>query len=192
MRTASLVFIVLEASSIYCLRIEILDSKPPIWRRVCVNSELSLQGLHLLLAEVIGWAGTADYRFKSPPRPGQEGLDLTAADATTRPLTLGDLVAQVGDSFSYIYAPVQGWIHTVTLEPLPALEADLEVPYCLAGEQACPPDFCIGIWGYEELLDRLGDADDPESDALWEKIGYDFDPNWFDLKDVNQRLQKFR
>ena len=87
---------------------------------------------------------------------------------------------------------VQGWIHTVTLEPLPALEADLEVPYCLAGEQACPPDFCIGIWGYEELLDRLGDADDPESDALWEKIGYDFDPNWFDLKDVNQRLQKFR
>jgi hypothetical protein len=140
----------------------------------------------------MGWAGTADYRFKISPRPGREGLDLTAADTITRSLNLGDLVAQVGDSFSYTYAPVQGWIHTVTLEPLPPPEADLEVPHCLAGEQACPPEFCVGIWGYEELLDRLGDPDDPESDALWEKVGYDFDPNWFDVKDVNQRLQRFR
>jgi hypothetical protein len=181
-----------EASSIYCLRIEILDSDPPIWRQFCADSELSLQRLHLLLAEVMGWAGTADYRFKVPPRAGQAALDLTAVDATTCSLTLKDLVAQVGDSFSYTYAPVQGWIHTVTLESLQPPEADLEVPQCLAGEQACPPEFCDGIWGYEELLDRLGDPDDPESDGLWEKIGYDFDPNWFNLKDVNQRLQRFR
>ena len=68
MRTASLVFIVLEASSIYCLRIEILDSEAPHLAAGCVNSELSLQGLHLLLAEVhgLGWNCGLSVLKKSP------------------------------------------------------------------------------------------------------------------------------
>jgi hypothetical protein len=47
------------------------------------------------------------------------------------------------------------------------------------------------VWGYEELIDRLSDPDDPDYEQLWETVGEDFDPEWFDLKAVNQRLGQY-
>jgi hypothetical protein len=177
-------------SSVYCLHIEVLDSNPAIWRRFCVEPQLTLAELHQVLTGVMGWSGTANYRFKAP-QPGQESsmLDISSADDSVNRLSLQDLVSRPEDSFSYTYSLAQGWIHTVTLENIQPVDADRKFPYCLEGEQACPPEFCVGIWDYEELIDRLSDPDDPDYDHLWEKIGYDFDPQWFDLKAVNQRLK---
>jgi hypothetical protein len=174
----------------YCLRIEILDSDPPIWRRFCVDPQLTLAELHPVLATVMGWSGAADYRFKAPTQQ-LDGvpLNLQHTDARVHSLKLQDLMAPVGDPFAYTYNTAQGWIHSVTMDSVQPLEPERQPPYCLEGEQACPPEFCVGIWGYEELMERLGDPDDPDYDQLWEQVGYDFDPNWFDLKAINQRLQ---
>ena len=94
--------------------------------------------------------------------------------------------------------PVQGWItHRSSGNPCRPLRLTSEVTLLSGREEqgSAPRIFCIGNFGgYEALLGHvLGDCLMIQKvDALWEKIGYDFDPNWFDLKDVNQRLQKFR
>ena len=61
-------------------------------------------------------------------------------------------------------------------------------PICLAGARACPPEDCGGVWGYDDLLTALnapGDSGDPE---LLEWVGPDFDPEHFDVDDINSSL----
>jgi hypothetical protein len=94
-----------------------------------------------------------------------------------------------GDSLRYTYAPALGWLHRVALEAVEPDQASDSLPSCLAGERHCPPEFCAGVWGYEDLLDRLNDPEDPDYDQLWEQTGYSFDPEKFDLEAANQRLQ---
>jgi hypothetical protein len=165
-------------ASVWQLHLEILDSEPLIWRRVVVHKTVSLAALHPILAAAMGWPGGASYGFKVKGRALADG-DLDAP--------LSKVFGSAGDSLVYLYAPAQGWLHRVTLEG--AGPGDGPLPYCLDGEGNCPPEFCAGVWDYEDLLERLGDRDDPEADALWQSIGYDFDPDRFDLAAANRRLQ---
>lgn len=162
----------------YHLHVELLDSDPYIWRQICVSGGVSLAELHRVLAAVMGWSGESDYVFKGQGRTLQEGEERS----------LSTLLLQPKETLIYTYAPAQGWLHKVTLEAIGPVEKPL--PHCTAGERQCPPEFCNGVWDYVDLLDRLGDGDDPdEIDALWQKVGYDFDPEYFDLTAANQRLQ---
>lgn len=170
----------------YHLHVELLDSDPYIWRQLCVRGDLSLAELHRVLAAVMGWSGKADYVFKGRGRVLQAGEEAS----------LSTLLCQPEDTLIYTYAPAQGWLHKVTLEAISQPEqsvnaaVDQPLPRCSAGERQCPPEFCHGVWDYVDLLDRLGEGDDPdEIDALWQKVGYDFDPEYFDLAAANQRLQ---
>ncbi|PSN11947.1 hypothetical protein C7293_22240 [filamentous cyanobacterium CCT1] len=163
----------------FYLHVELLDSDPPIWRRVYLQGDASLEALHQVLAAAMGWSGEADYVFKG------QGQSLKSGEERT----LSTLLSEPGDSLIYTYAPAQGWLHRVTLESIDAAQDSL--PRCTAGEYQCPPEFCQGVWDYVDLLDRLSDGGDPdEVDALWQKVGYDFDPEYFDLAAANQRLQE--
>ena len=66
-------------------------------------------------------------------------------------------------------------------------------PGCLAGERACPPEDCGGPWGYQELLEALADPEHERHDELTEWLnGYEgvgFDPEAFDLDEVNRSLR---
>jgi hypothetical protein len=176
----------LSAPILYDLQVDLLDSEPPIWRRLWVNGETSLEALHRILVATMGWSGTADYRFKAQGPHFTTATDLGEGDRTR---LLQAVLSSQGDSLLYTYNPTQGWLHRVTLEQIQRAEPGQNLPHCVAGERSCPPEFCEGVWGYEELLDRLSDSEDPECDALWEQVGYDFDPERFKLTEVNQRLQ---
>jgi hypothetical protein len=174
----------------YHLRVELSDSDPAIWRQICVQSDLSLTALHRVLAAGIGWSGQADYRFKGQGQVLVEG-EARGAETSFQGPALSTLLTQPNDSLLYIYAPAQGWLHRVTLESIGSTSsADDPGPYCTAGERQCPPEFCNGVWDYVDLLDRLSGSEEPdEVDALWQKVGYDFDPEHFDLTAANGRLQ---
>jgi hypothetical protein len=40
---------------IYQLKVTLVDSKPPIWRRLLVRSDITLAGLHDILPAAFGW-----------------------------------------------------------------------------------------------------------------------------------------
>lgn len=165
----------------YDLYVDLLDSDPAIWRRLRLDPALGLAQLHRIVTMAMGWSGRSDYRFQ--PFGSGDG-DLT--DITL----LSQLITQPGDGLLYSYDGVRGWRHKITLEaranafPYPGVAV-----LCLAGEGSGPPEFCDGVWGYAELLERLNDSDDPEYDQLWQQVGYDFDPYAFNLDTLNQQLQ---
>ncbi len=79
--------------------------------------------------------------------------------------------------FRYWYDFGDDWWHTVAIEK--RLPADAEAPpaQLLAGENACPPEDCGGLWGYADLLDALADpATMKSTNSLKDWIGDDFDP----------------
>lgn len=168
----------------YRLRIDILDSDPPIWRSLRVWADTPLADLPTILAAVMGWSGQAEAHLHLPNASG--GRSVTEANPSTR---LSSVLRHPGDSLRYTYAPALGWLNRVALEAVELAQTSDSLPICLAGERHCPPEFCAGVWGYEDLLDRLNDPEDPDYAELWEQTGYDFDPEKFDLEAANQRLQ---
>jgi Plasmid pRiA4b ORF-3-like protein len=58
------------------------------------------------------------------------------------------------------------------------------------GKRACPPEDCGGVWGYASFLEALHDPEHPEHEEMLEWIGGEFDPEAFDLDEVNVELQR--
>lgn len=73
-------------------------------------------------------------------------------------------------------------------EPDPAVR----YPVCVAGKRACPPEDCGGVWGYQSLLEAIGDPKHPEHAEMSEWVDEDFDPEFFDMDSVNEELRSVR
>jgi len=64
------------------------------------------------------------------------------------------IAPKVGDAFTYEYDFGDSWDHTITVEAVS--ENDDRYPghpVCIAGENACPPEDCGGVPGYERLVE---------------------------------------
>ena len=62
-------------------------------------------------------------------------------------------------------------------------------PVCTAGENACPPEDCGGIYGYYDLLAAVADPKHPDHEDWIEWMEEDFDPAEFSMDTVNSRLK---
>ncbi len=91
--------------------------------------------------------------------------------------------------FAYTYDFGDNWEHILEIEKSLPPEEGVRYPLCLAGARACPPEDVGGIPGSENFLQALADANQPEHDEYLEWIGGDFDPEKFDLDEVNHRLR---
>ncbi len=172
------------------LCISLVDSDPLIWRRFLVSDRTSLPDLHRVIQVIMGWENIHPYSFQiagahyDGPQPKD---DPQALDHASIPY-LAQFPLQPGTCLTYTYDPRDGWRHRIEVEASLSPIAAPTLPTCLGGERACPPENCGGVWGYEGLLERLEDPDDPDYDRLMEEL-YDFDPEAFSLETVNQRLQ---
>lgn len=61
----------------------------------------------------------------------------------------------------------------------------MEYPICTAGKRAAVPEDSGGVGQYMYMLDILKDPSHPEYEDTIEWLGEDFDPEYFDPKDVS-------
>lgn len=159
----------------YQLKITLADSEPEVWRRVLVADDIRLPELHSVIQQVMGWENLHDHRFTLSI--GQAPLKVDQP--------LSEVVA-LTKTLYYTYDFQSGWLHRLEIESTDA-ETPEKLPVCTGGEAACPPEETGGVWGYDELLARLENTDDPDYIELIDKYG-SFDPDAFDLNAANQRL----
>ena len=175
---------------VLCWHVWLADSDPPIWRRFQVSDQSTLDELHQVLQCVMGWQNSHLYAFDIAGDRYAPLLDFPleeAQDATA--VILAELKLNPVYRFTYTYDFGDGWLHLLTLERTLVWNESLLVPHCLAGEQACPPEDCGGVWGYEELLEKLENPEDPNYEDLLDWVGANFDPEIFHIEAVNQQLQ---
>jgi Plasmid pRiA4b ORF-3-like protein len=169
------------------LHIDLVDSQPPIWRRIEVP-EMTLEDLHEVIQIAMGWDDSHPYEFDVDnrlfmPRVALEhGLCLSGAAGADEVL-LSDIATRPGREFTYTYDLGDSWEHTITVEAVERRIADENGLTCVDGEGACPPEDCGGIPGYCNLIATIQDPLNPRHDELVEWLGYDSDtfmPEFFD------------
>jgi hypothetical protein len=183
-------------TSIYQLKISLLDIKPPIWRRFHVPSDMSLAKLHRVIQDVMGWEDGHLHQFKV----GKTYYGVTYPDdfdgmpktRDERKASLEMLVSKPKGKFVYEYDFGDSWQHEIVLEKILPPEPGVRYPVCLEGKRACPPEDCGGAWGYGDLLDVLQDPQHPDHEDMREWLGGEFDPEHFDAAAVNAALRRVR
>ena len=181
-------------------------TKPPVWRRVVIPSEITFSMFHTIIQVAMGWYDQHLYSFSptgygSIPWIEEEsddddfmafGIRNKKTTAATD-LKLSDIFKKKGQTFTYIYDFGDDWVHKITLEEIDKKNIS-PLPKLTGGKGTCPPEDCGGPWGYENLKEVLADKSHPEFQNMAEWLfGYDeddmmdedetiWDPNDFDLE----------
>ncbi len=178
------------ARDIYQLKVTIVGTKPPVWRRLLVPGSTSLLSLHGIVQAAFGWE---DYHLHEFEINGMhygtdDGQGFGPRPRSERGARLAS-VATEGTTFTYLYDFGDGWEHKVLVEKVTPAEPGTTYPACVGGRRACPPEDCGGSWGYQEFLIAIADQQHPEHDAMLDWAGGEFDPSAFDPGDFAQRYR---
>jgi hypothetical protein len=172
------------------LRVELLDVAPMVWRTVLVSADITLFRLHDVLQAAFGWENRHLHEFRAGDkrwgRPDPE-FDPPGSVASGRAQLVRVLPAS--GRLDYLYDFGDGWEHLVQLQGTEKA-ACRDLPRCIAGANACPPEDCGGPHGYEELRRILADPDHPDHAAMRRWAGRSFDPAKFVLATANRRVKR--
>jgi putative DNA-invertase from lambdoid prophage Rac len=180
------------AQDIYGIKVTLLGTKPPIWRRLLVPASMTLAKLHDVLQTAMGWHDCHMHEFRAGERhfgrPDPEDISMGMQVENERNIRLSSVLRRPGAKLIYTYDFGDNWEHAIVLEKLLPLLTDMTSPICIDGSLACPPDDCGGIPGFYELLDALADPNHEQHQEMHDWIGGDFDPLAFSVDEVNRKL----
>ncbi len=181
-----------QSSQIYQIKVTLDDTHPPIWRRILVPGNTTLLKLHDILQIVMGWEDyhlhmfTIEGSIYGDPADDEYG-DLGTVDESR--FRLNQVIYREGQRLSYEYDFGDSWDHTLLVEKILPPQESVRYPVCLKGKRACPPEDVGGVWGYENFLEAIGNPDHDEHEEYLIWIGGEFDPEAFDLEEVNTQLR---
>lgn len=176
-------------NSVYQLKVTLRGSKPPIWRRIQVTGDTTLEDLHWVLQAVMGWEACHMHQFLVDGEYYGEPDPMGFMEmANERGVRLARLELSEKSKFMYEYDFGDGWQHDILVEKILPREDGLQYPRCMTGKRACPPEDCGGIWGFYRMLDTINDPSDPEHEEMREWLGDEFDPDAFDPDTANASL----
>lgn len=181
--------------TVYQLKVMLIGSEPPIWRRILVGDTTTLYRLHTILQIVMGWTDshlhmfTINEQIYGDPEDDEHGDLGTKNEARYK---LNQFVGDEGFKFRYEYDFGDGWLHELSVEKILPAEKGVRYPVCIAGKNACPPEDVGGIGGYAYFLAAIANPEHREHHSYLEWIGGKFDPQRFDLDKVNGGLRHRR
>lgn len=186
-----------DEKEIVQLRISLKGIKPEIWRRILIRDNITFHKLHKIIQKIMSWQDYHLYQFPiaglqiTAPYDDIEDVDEEIADS--RKTYIGDWLVE-GANLDYVYDFGDNWKHKIIIEKFLKPEKSKKYPNCIDGERACPPEDCGGTGGYERFLEILKTGKDPwggnpEELKAWLR---DWDPEKFDLEEINKKLSKLK
>jgi hypothetical protein len=172
---------------IFQIKVTLKDTKPPIWRRLLVPADFTLEKLHMAIQMAMGWTDSHLHNFTID---GETYGNPQEGEISERTAKLSTVLA-VGIKAVYTYDFGDDWIHNLTVEKILDPDPAQLYPLCIAGKLRCPPEDCGGPFGYHNLLEALADPDHPEHEEKVDWIGT-FDPNEFSVEEANEHLKSLR
>ncbi|MFE3851695.1 plasmid pRiA4b ORF-3 family protein [Streptomyces griseorubiginosus] len=167
-------------SSVHQLKVALEGTKPPVWRRLVVPSDVTLGSLHEVIQAASGWDDMHLHAFEDRlggryAPPGD--LDIPVLDEEEA--VLAEVLPGVRDRMDYTYDFGDDWLHRITVEAVrPAQDGEGEYAVCAGGRRAMPDAEDLGgVWGLAGLMERYTDGERPSAtvvrDAGQEWVEYD-------------------
>jgi hypothetical protein len=178
---------------IFQLKVSLIGSKPPIWRRLLVTDSTDLAEFHDIVQTVMGWTDSHLHQFVvGDVRYGIPDPDWDDETICEKDVRIGSALKKPKDWLVYEYDFGDGWEHRVELEKVLPFSPDTDTPVCTGGKNSCPPEDVGGVWGYSDFLEAYKDSSHPEHENVMEWVGEYFDPNEFNIDVVNALLREER
>ncbi|MCC6579261.1 MAG: plasmid pRiA4b ORF-3 family protein [Phycisphaeraceae bacterium] len=128
--------------------------------------------------------------FVAATTPYGEPTEMEGEDEDS--VTLAEVCPKVKTRLTYEYDFGDSWEHIIEVQKIEEPKAGVAYPVCLGGKLACPPEDCGGIHGYYNMLAAVIDPKHEDHESVIEWMGDDYDPEAFDLEEVNAMLAKWR
>jgi len=187
------------SAAIYHLKVVLIGTKPPVWRRLQVPGNATLGWLHAVLQVAMGWTNSHLHQFKiggafySDPRHHFAEYEGDPEILDESKVTLQQLAPRAKNTLGYEYDFGDSWEHEIKVEKIvPPDPAAATTVLCLDGDRACPPEDCGGVWGYENLLKIIKNPKHEEHASMMEWLGAGFDPEAYDADEANTYLRKLK
>jgi hypothetical protein len=186
----------LDGTPLNQLKITLRYAKPPIWRRVVVRADMTLDRLHKVIQTAMGWMDCHLHQFRLGRVyygiPDRESEDFGGEMLNEKHYTVADLAPMTKKKFIYEYDFGDSWEHEILVEKALPPDAAFNPPVCVAGANACPPEDCGGIPGYYELLAAMADPKHAQHQEMKEWVGGEWDASRFNLETTNARLKQLK
>jgi hypothetical protein len=177
----------------YQIRVDLKGTRPPLWRRLELASDLYLDEVHEIIQAAFGWTDSHLHRFGAGPDYYSPDTEYYLCPFETeegepgipdREVRLDEVLSDVGDRLFYGYDFGDDWQHIIKLEAVLPREASAPRATCTAGRRPGPPEDCGGVDSYE-LITAATDPDRPDyAEAVAEFEGYfgeGITPEMFDV-----------
>lgn len=190
----------IRKKKIFQFKVTLNGSVPKIWRRIQVLAGYTFFDLHVAIQDAMGWTDSHLHGFRIAqkgsthpiiiqyPNP-EEDFGFGDKECDERKEYIVDYFDKITKQCVYEYDFGDGWNHTVLFEKELFSETQTTYPRCIAGKNACPPEDCGGLGGYEDLQNVLKNPKHPEYkdmiDWLCIENADEFDPRVFDPKEVD-------
>lgn len=166
------------------IRVDLKHSRPPIWRRLEVRSDLRLDAMHQVLQAAFGWDDYHLWRFSLGGGPFDHGNQLflcpydvhegeleDEGGVPAGEVRLDETMQESGDVLAYVYDYGDNWELALRLEQILPVDPGAPWAACVDGRRAAPPEDCGSLRDAEDLAEVLQD------------------PAHFDLEEINEALQ---
>ncbi|GAA5226542.1 plasmid pRiA4b ORF-3 family protein [Paeniglutamicibacter antarcticus] len=185
---------------VYRLKVMLVGSKPPVWRRLLVPSDSRLDDLHRLIQMAFFWDDSHLHAFQ---KDGYRGTMYSCDPEGSGPwddvhvhecgVVLSAVLGIEGDAIDYTYDFGDDWRHRVTLEKVLEANTNQLVPSCTAGRGMAPFEDAGGVWGWAEKIEAANDAQHPEHAQCRQWLGLEeghvLDPKEFNKDEINEMLR---
>ncbi len=185
------------------VRVDLVGAQPPLWRRLTLPSNLTLNQVHVLLQAAFGWTDDHMHQFtlgtdRKLPRTqailSAYEVANGAAGIPESKVRLDQLLAKKDDTLRYTYDFGDDWVHLLKLEavePRPPTDASVR---CIGGRRQGVPEDAGGIYFYDNLLAAAADPEHPDLEYVSEMIDelelWGFEDH-IDLDSINLGLELF-
>ena len=181
----------LKSQNAYQLKITLDHTKPAIWRRFIVDSDMKLPDVHKLIQTVMGWYNSHLHQFRINDKfYCSPDVDALSEYTDYRKIRLNSVITYEKQKFHYDYDFGDGWEHSIVLEKIIPKGKNKNYPVCIGGKRNCPPEDCGGSGGYADLLEIIKDPGNEEYEEMMDWLGGGFDPEEFNIDDINESLQE--
>lgn len=182
---------------IITLLVEIDDITPAIWRRIEVDADITLRGLHHIIQAAFGWSSSHLHEFLLDGHTyamlDNDGVLDSLED--TEQEAFDDRKAKLlrllypGQKFAYEYDFGDSWTHTIAVEKIEPVAYKMGCANIIDGQRACPPEDVGGPHGYENFLSVIQKSprsQEAKDNLMW--LGGPFAPDAFDKRLANSAL----